>query len=697
LLVVAGLGLFTLIFWIWNATSVWAFPRFVIFVFLVIYLPGKLLMDLSKTRLRILEDLTLSLVLGMASSSLLYWMLAFFQLPVLFLLWPLSALVVWLLRRKNGWRAALHSRTRVDLTHLLLVAVLALQLVPLCLLPMYYQNVARMSEGEMSFLSRPRDTIFHLSIANELRHSIPPQVPYLAGQPLGYHYGMDLLTAMLGQVGGISTLDLVARFTPTFLLVVTALSVFCFSRIWLGSGYWAVLVAFLVVLGEGLSFLPGLLLGSEEVWSVQFFGAPTTYSLYFMNPMLPALGILFAGLFCLVMLYRDGPRFWPVLAAFLFAVAMEYKIFVTAHVLIALGAAGLVYTVLFRDRRLLTVLILTVLMTLPLAAYGFLGTEAGARVWVRVDPWPYIPTALGELGLQDTPLGNQVSTIYDGGPVTLVGLLIFLFAALPAYLVGTLGIRVLALPEVVKGVLFPSSSTPIRFFLGVMVIVGPLIALTFSMSPWGYPAESEYNEAIWFFVVSIYVATVLAVKFVMTVCRGRRVYLQGVVVTVLLVLSVPSTAQFFQRQMHDRFGVVEESELEVMKFLDAGCSRGEVVQSRQDVAAVAAAVTKCRVPVLNIGAYSHSFVSPAGLDQRRTDRDTFWDAWNSGELRGEILDRYDVDYVVVDRRRGDAVPGEDSGSAALSTRESEPLSLTMVYQNQDFAVYGVLRDDEPTA
>ena len=691
------LSLFTLAFWIWNATSAWAFPRFVFSVVLVIYLPGKLLVDSSKTRLTPLEDLTLSLFVGMTASSLLYWIAAFCQLSKLFLLWPLAALVVWLCRRRKGWRTVLHTRTGVDLTHLLLLGVLALQVIPLCALPMYYRNVDWLPEEGMSFLARPRDAIFHLSIANELRHSIPPQVPYLAGQPLGYHYGMDLLTAMLGELGGVSTLDLTARFTPTLLLVMTALAVFCFSRAWLGSGYGAVLCAFLVVLGEDLSFIPGLMSGSAEVWSVQFFGAPTTYSLYFMNPMLPALGILFTGLFCLVMLYRDGSKFWMVLAGFQIAMSMEYKIFVTAHVLMALGVAGLVYFLRFRDRRLMAVLVLTILMVLPLALYGFLGTEAGTRVWVRFDPWPYIPSALEQLGLSSTLVGGQVGANYDGGPVGLAGLLALFLVALPAYLVGSLGIRTLALPEVVKGVFFPSSSTAVKFCLGVMVILGPVVALTLSISPWGYPAESEYNESIWFYVVSKYVATVLAVQLVLALGSGRRRYVQGLAVAGLLALSIPSTAQFFQTQMSYQLGVVEERELEVMEFLDARCPEGEVVQSRQDVAAATAALTRCRVPVLNIGAYTHSFVSAAGLNQRRQDRDDFWDSWNSGELRWDILERYQVDYVVVDRRMGDAVPTQASAFGVLFAGRRESLGLILGLQNEDFAVYEVLRDDERTS
>jgi hypothetical protein len=221
----------------------------------------------------------------------------------------------------------------------LLAALLGLILVPLFFLPMYYRNMVLLPDGSMSYLNGPADPFFHLAVVNELTHSVPPQVPFLAGQPLPYHYAMHLSAAMLSDIARLSTVDVVFRFMPTFFLALTTLAVFCFGRFWMGSGYAAVLAAFLVIAGEDFSFIPGLLLKSDDVWSYQFFHVPTIYSFYFVNPILPALAILFVGLLCLVRLCEKGGRGWLLVTAFLFTSLSPYKLFTGVHVLAALGIA----------------------------------------------------------------------------------------------------------------------------------------------------------------------------------------------------------------------------------------------------------------------------------------------------------------------------------------------------------------------
>jgi hypothetical protein len=694
LLAALALALSTLLFSLWTVSSPLAFPQFVLCVLVLIYLPGKLLLDMGRVRVRLLEDLTLSLVVGMTASSLVYWISAFFGLQRLFLLWPVTALVVVIHLRRNSWKGIWRSSIRVDGTHVLLCLVIAVQLVPLAVLPMYYQNVASSPQGTMTFLGKPMDAIFHLSIANELKHSIPPEVPYLAGLPLGYHYGMDLLNAMLSNVGHLSVLDLTVRFTPTLLLVMTALAIFCFSRLWLRSGYGAVLSAFLVILGEDLSFVPGLLSGSGEVWSVQYFSSPTTYSLYFMNPMLPALAILFSGLFCLAQYLDRRTGQWLVLTGFLFAISMEYKIFVAAHVLLVLGIGAVVYLLLFRDRRLVVVLLMTGLLVAPLVLFTLLRTEAESHVQVGLDPWPYIPYALEQLGLQDTWPAREVDGLYSGAGLSLSGLVSLCVVALPVYLVGSLGFRVLAVPGVLKRTIFPSASTALGFCLALMALVGPVIALVFTAIPSSYAVETEYNEAIWFYVLSKYVASILAVELVLAVGRGWRLRWRACLVCVVLVLSVPSAIQYFQSQTSYQLDQISQSELELIDFLEGRCMDGEVVLSRQRVASLVAALTQCRVPVLNIGAYTHSFVSLSGLNERKEDRDRFWSDWNDEQPRGEILERYRVDYVVVDRRTGDMASheGRTPGMGPAGTPGS--MTLDQVMDNVDFAVYEVRWDDE---
>ena len=49
------------------------------------------------------------------------------------------------------------------------------------------------------------DVLFHIAIANELTHTIPPQAPHFSGHPLSYHYGMDLAVAMFAKATGLNT------------------------------------------------------------------------------------------------------------------------------------------------------------------------------------------------------------------------------------------------------------------------------------------------------------------------------------------------------------------------------------------------------------------------------------------------------------------------------------------------------------
>jgi hypothetical protein len=685
LLLVCLLGLLMVPFSLWTATSIFGFPQFILAVLLLIYLPGELLVDAADLQLDPLDDVMLALVLGMTAGSVLYYVCSWVGLEALFLAWPVVAAVGYVWRRRSTWSLR-QTRVTLNASHLLLLAVLILCLLPLAVLPMYYRNLARLPEDGMAFLRKPNDAIFHLSIAQELTHTVPPEAPFLAGRPLGYHCGLDLLVAMLARVGRLSVLDLTVRFVPTFLLLMTLLAVFCFCRTWLGSANWAALCAMLVFLGEDFSFVPGLLTGSAEVWSAQFFGVPTTFSLYFMNPMLPALGLLFCGLYCLIRYWRSQSRGWLVLTAFIFAIAMEYKVFVTAQVGGALALAALVYLVFFRDRRLAMVTGVTLLMVLPLGLYSVLGSEAGSRVWMRLDPWPYIPEGLEQLGLLQSALGREIGALFQGGPVTLVGLAGLLAVALPLYVVGSLGVRVLAVPRVVRGFFAPRADSGVRFFLSVFCILGPAATLLLSVTPSGYPPEHEYNNAVWFYVQSKYVVWVLVAESVAACLRNRRSLWKGMAVAAIVALSVPSSLQYFGGQLSYEPSTLGSDELELTDFVGAQCPAGQVVLSRQAVGESVAALTTCRVPYLRLGIYPHSFVSMEELAQRREDTDAFWRDWNEGELRTEILDRYGIEYVVVDRRAGDETwdPGDSSSGS---------MALKPVFENGDFTVYEVRSDD----
>lgn len=101
--------------------------------------------------------------------------------------------------------------------------------------------------------------------------------------------------------------------------------------------------------------------------------------------------------------------------------------------------------------------------------------------------------------------------------------------------------------------------------------------------------------------------------------------------------------------------------------------------------------------VLSPSTYMHLFVSRPALERREEDMASFWDAWREGEFRSDILERYAVDYVVVDRSVGDLVVDEDFASAGNGEEGREALTLVLSFENERFVVYRVVREDGTTS
>ena len=363
------------------------------------YLPGKLLLLLLKRKLSPLEDVSLACSIGLVVSGFAYWLIAFVHQVRLYVLWPLLVVALFAFLHRRAWGQLLvwpgspaqlcaqtgnHSRDR---SSLVLAGVIALGVMLLAFLPQYYTNLTLRSDGTMR-VHAVYDAFLHLAIANELTHSIPPQAPVFAGYPLIYHYGMDLVAALFANATGLNITDLVLRFTPTLFLALSMLNVYCFARVWLNSGYFAVLAVFLVFFGEDFSFIPGLLLGQNADWSANFFSVPTVLSLFYTNAMLPAVGLLFAGLFCLRNYLCAGGNAWLFLSALLFVALMEVKVFTAVHILFCLGIGAIFYWLFFKARDLLKVAALTAVLTAPLVLSVFLRNKSGADFATTFAPWP---------------------------------------------------------------------------------------------------------------------------------------------------------------------------------------------------------------------------------------------------------------------------------------------------------------------
>jgi hypothetical protein len=177
-------------------------------------LPGWQIVRLCRLQLSTVERVTLSAVLGLVSTCFVYAVLAWLGVPSLLYWWIIAALI------GLGWTwrsASMDIRDKfltVGPAHLFLFLALIVSWIPMYVLPFYYKNLSLTGIGGLTFAPVVPDVLFHTALASELTHAFPPQIPFISGQPLSYHVGMDLVAAVLNRFGGVPIADLVVRYCP---------------------------------------------------------------------------------------------------------------------------------------------------------------------------------------------------------------------------------------------------------------------------------------------------------------------------------------------------------------------------------------------------------------------------------------------------------------------------------------------------
>jgi hypothetical protein len=661
---------------------------FVIAVLLLAYLPGKLLLIALNRTLNPLEDVTLACFLGLILSGLAYWLIMYVGQSRFFLLWPLgtgiAAVFAWIQGTKirTPWRhstnqAFLPSKSAAvmcDRSGIALAGVVAIGIIVLAYLPFYYTNFTWRADGVMRVCPVP-DVLLHIAIANELTHTVPPHAPHVSGHLLSYHYGMDVAVAMFAKATGLNTVDLSVRFVPTLFLALVMLSIFCFSRIWLGSGYFAVLVVFLVFFGEDLSFIPGILFGENIDWSLRYFSVPpAVIGLFYTNPILPGIGLLFAGLFCLQRYLQERGGAWLLLTALLFVALIEVKIFTAAQIMCSLGVAAVLYLVAYRNSDLFKVAACIAAVATPLVWPVLLRNKSEANHVIKFDPGLYVSQAMEAIGIK----------------YRLSGWLAFIAVALPIYLVGTLGLRVIGVPAILKAIFRPNPKSALRFILALFVVIGSLIALLFTITPAGW--TFRYNPVSGtLFVQSKYIAWLFAVEVLQTLYRwavARGMYFSvaaTVIAAIAIALSVPATLQHFiyWRNPDHLFGngkpfgkqlqSYDAEILAVTDFLTKDAQAGDVVLCGDELLAPVLALTNCRVP---FGYFAYAAVPRSDYLRRESAVKQFWKDWRLGKVQQDLLREAEVRYILV-RKTSEGSPA------------TIPVTISNVFENSEFAVFKV--------
>jgi hypothetical protein len=271
------------------------------------------------------------------------------------------------------------------------------------------------------------------------------------------------------------------------------------------------------------------------------------------------------------------------------------------------------------------------------------------------------------MGLGASWLGKQTTAFWIGekGPLNTLA---FFAAALPLYLAGAFGARLVGLPSLLRSIARPPAAQPLRLCLAVFALSGPLLSLLFSVTPAGYDVRTSYNDAVWFFVQSKYVVWIFAVEVVLALSGAR---LRAWAAALLMAVSLPSTIEFLHHQATGGgllvLGAEERGLIDFFRGGEARC----IALARPPIAQALLAMTPCEAPALTV--FPMYAMPRSELEARVQALEAFWSAWNAGRLDPGPLATYGITHVVVD--------AEQDRAAA------PPGSAAETFRNRHYAVY----------
>lgn len=465
------------------------------------------------------------------------------------------------------------------------------------------------------------DTAFHVGLTYELATGYPPQVPGVAGFPIGYHLGPDLVRAAAWRWAGVRPYDQIARLDVTLgaLMLVLLLRAIVHA---LGGSARAVALAPWTLVATDFSF--AFAASPQAHWWADLLRGNLLVSLALANPIVPALGLALAALVALCEHQRTGARAPLVLAAALAAAVPFFKVFLGAHLLLGLGCAFLL--------RGHSLPVLAVGAPTAVATAALVLGQGGTTVDVALAPFDLVGATRATLGL--APLSG----------FALAG-----FAVV--WILASLGVRVVALPAAVRALREgPWAATA----LAAMTLAAWPLGLLFRVAaPEWLPGQTVVNDAAYFVeqggaLLWIFVALALGAW---PASRARWA------IPLAALLALPSTMQFAIKKARQADDPVPAARVRAVRAVERASAPGDVVLQRPGARYPPLPVVLAgrRVPYERFTPYLTQFLSREDAQRRHETVYRFFRTEDAGdaaaiarELRARFVCLYGNDRVRFD-------------------------------------------------
>ena len=652
--------------------------KFLAGLFLLAFAPGRAILGVLGLKLPRLETIVLSLVAGTAATTTVNKFARLAGLEAAFAVWIAAGaayIAVGLFRKPpRPARRGFHPTPAGVFLALVGLAVLALLAVD------SFPNARPGPDGSLAIKMHYYDGFLRQAVVRELAHDLPPEMPFAAGHPLGYHFGMDLFISLFNRYLGLDVWDLVHRLLAPVFWLLFAMAIFLFARELTASATAGVLASALAVFGSGgFSWLAELLFGAP-------IGGNPFYALYLfdglgVNSFIPGAAVLFSGFYALARYLRERRPGGLVLAALLLALSTEFKIFFAGPVLGAMAVVGLIAFLRFKDKALLAATAATGAFTAPLLLAAYLGSRGGMSYAFSLGfiDWP------GRI-LEALKLGGLASSwkgLLGGAPFE-AGMVVVFAAAWAITLFGSLGLSAVALPALVR-----------RFFAGsreshIHVYVSGLAAacfLDFFLFRTTLGKLSREILNIYVFYVGLILLLITFADIAAFAAAKRKGAARAAILGAAFLLCLPNTVLFLRAKIR-----VPEKRVFPAAFVETARWLGRETPGRsvilQPLAVRYVSFLSGRRVVLDdtVHSYLEFHLPVAEIGRRRDAVNRFF---GDPAVQARVLEEYGVTHVLVPHDQEFPRAGEDG---ILSLGE---VRLRTAFANDGFVVYEVVRSGKP--
>ncbi len=548
-------------------------PLWVVFAWVAIVVPGLALQRLARVHV----DPALVLPLGTAWCAGTYWLSLAADRVWVFAVAQLVAAGV-LLLPLGPWRRADSPALRGALPFLLaLVALLAVA--------QYRWNRL---DASGDFLLDPlvtSDSAFHVGLTHELAIGHPPQLPGVAGFPIAYHLGTDLVRAAALRWVGTDPWDSLTRLDVTLWALALALVLRALAAR-VGAPRLAVALVPWTLLLTDFSFV---FAGNPQAhWWTDLLRGNLLLSLVYANPVVPALCLAGGALVSLSRYEETRRGGYLALAALQAAAVPFFKVFLGAHLVLGLGVAWILV------RRAPRGPLLLVAAPCAAATAALALGQGGETVRVALAPLDLARVTRETLGLAPV----------EGWPF-LWWVALWVFASL--------GLRLVGLTAAIKSLRASAAASA----LAAMALAGWPLGLAFRVSaPEVLPGQKLVNDAAYLVEQSGPLLWIFAVMALASLATGpaRR----AVAVASVVLLATPATWQYAAKKAVTPPDRLPAPMVRAVRALERVSSPGDVVLQRPGARYPPAPVILAgrRVPYERFTPYLTQFASRKDLEAR---------------------------------------------------------------------------------